>query len=218
MRSVRALHGGWIAAAALSILFTLAGASSARAQESQAPPQEGSEEQWVISAAAGGGTPAGGWFSTDWKRGISILLSLAREVNPHLELGAEFGYNKFQPDGDTVSVPGITHGEKDWEFWRIRFRGRRMLVSEDAKIAPFVMAGFGIYPITVSSEDSTGIYKVTLTGLGASVGGGVDFRAGEAVHFGLEGQYHYVKTDPAIVTYKAAPMVEVVFAIRWLPG
>ena len=186
--------------------------------QAQAPPPPEDQEQWVITFGAGTANPTGGWFSSDWKRGASILLALARQSGSKSEVGFEFGYNKFKPAGDSVAVPGITSGDRSWEMWRIRLRMRRFFASESAKLAPFAMAGIGIYPITVLSEDSTGTYKVTISGLGGSIGGGIDFRVGDAVHFGLEGQYHYVKTDEAQVTYKASPFTELVLAIRWLPG
>jgi len=205
----RTILRAFLAAAALSLAL-LANVTPSFAQQD--------DEDWVISFAGGFAKPAGGAFGHEWRRGPSIMLGVARQVNPKFELGAEFGSNKFHPAGDSIHVPGIGPGQNEWDMWRLRLRGRRMFASPDAKIAPFVMAGLGLYPITVQSEDSTGIFKITLTGTGVSLGGGVDFRAGESVAFGLESQYHYVKVNSAEVGYKASPILEFILAIRWVPG
>jgi hypothetical protein len=184
------------------------GAAPARAQESQ----------WAISFAAGMGRPTGGAFSAEWESGATVLLTVAQQTSSHLEFGGEFGFVKFEPSGDSVAVPRIAPGIRKWEMWRLRFRARRFFASPEAKLAPFVMAGAGVYPLTISSRDSTGVYKITPTGKGVSIGGGIDFRMGESVHFGLEGQYHYITVNQAEVGYKAAPVLDVLLAIRWRPG
>lgn len=194
---------------ALGAAFLSAGlVSSARAQGSD----------WAISFGAGFAKPTGGIFGEEWKQGSSVMLTMAGLMNPKFELGGEFGYVKFEPSGDSIHVPGIAPGENEWEMWRIRLRARRFFASSDAKVAPFAIAGIGIYPTTAQSTDSTGTLKVTQTGSGVSIGAGVDYRAGDTVHFGLEGQYHYIRTNSAVLGYKAAPTTEVLFVIRWIPG
>jgi hypothetical protein len=181
-------------------------------------PARAQGSDWAITFATGAAKPEGGIFSSQWKRGTPVVLAMAGQMSAHFELGGEFGYVQFKPSGDSIAVPGIRAGNNDWEMWRIRLRARRFFASPDAKFAPFIMAGVGIYPISAQSEDSTGTLKVTQTGNGVSIGAGTDFRAGDTVHFGLEAQYHYIRTNREILGYKAAPMVEILFAIRWLPG
>jgi outer membrane protein with beta-barrel domain len=176
------------------------------------------QSQWIIGISGGMTKPTGGWFSSEWNKGPTILLTVAQQTSAKVELGGEFGFTKFEPSGDSVHVPGITPGDIRWEQWRLRFRARRFFAGPDSKVAPFAMVGAGVYPLTILTEDSTGVYKITPTSRGVSIGGGVDYRAGEAVHFGIEAQYHYVWVDQAIVGYKAAPFTDVLFAIRWLPG
>jgi hypothetical protein len=177
-----------------------------------------SAQQWAIGVVGGMSKPTGGWFSGEWNKGPSVFLTVAQQTSPKVELGAEFGFTRYKPSGDSVHVPGITPGEIKWEQWRLRFRARRFFAGAESKIAPFAMAGAGVYPLTILSEDSTGVYKITPTAKGLSLGGGVDYRAGEAIHFGVEVQYHYLWTDEAIVGYKAAPFTDFAIAIRWLPG
>lgn len=184
-----------------------------------ATPPARAQSDWAITFATGTAKPEGGLFSAQWGHGTPVVLAMAGQMSAHFELGGEFGYVQFKPSGDSIAVPGIkAEGNNDWEMWRIRLRARRFLRSPDAKLAPFLMAGIGIYPISAQSEDSTGTLKVTQTGNGVSIGGGADFRAGDTVQFGLEAQYHYIRTNQEILGYKAAPMVEILFAIRWLPG
>lgn len=181
-------------------------------------PPAWAQSQWVIGVSGGMTKPTGGWFSGEWASGPTVLLTVAQQNGGKVELGGEFGFTKFEPSGDSVHVPGITPGDIKWEQWRLRFRARRFFAGPDSKIAPFAMAGAGVYPLTVLTEDSTGVFKVTPTGKGLSIGGGVDYRAGESVHFGIEAQYHYVWVDQVEVGYKAAPFTDILFAIRWLPG
>jgi hypothetical protein len=183
-----------------------------------AAPVRAQSSEWGITFASGFAKPEGGVFGAQWKSGTPVLLAMAGQMSTHFELGGEFGYVKFKPSGDSIAVPGITPGNNDWEMWRLRLRARRFFASADSKFVPFAMAGLGIYPISAQSEDSTGTLKVTQTGNGVSIGGGVDFRAGESVQFGLEAQYHYIRTKQELLGYKAAPMIEVLFAIRWIPG
>jgi len=200
-----------ILAACALVAIPLSLPSSARAQAAN----------WEITFGSGFAKPTGGWFSSEWKRGTPIVLAMAGMMSSNLELGGEFGYVQYQPSSDSLAVPGLRGGddvETDWEMWRLRFRARRFLRGSDAKVAPFLMAGFGIYPITAQSTDSTGTLKITQTGSGAGIGAGVDYRAGDTVQFGLEGQYHYVRTSRAILGYRAAPFVEVLAVIRWIPG
>lgn len=198
----------------LALLLGLLHSAPARAQETVAAG--GSE--WVINFSTGVARPEGGAFGAQWKRGTTLLLGIGGQMSTHFEMGAEFGYVQFKPAGDSIAVPGIGAGDNVWQMWRLRLKARRFFASDEAKIAPFVSAGLGLYPIGVQSTDSLGTIKVTLSGKGVSIGGGVDYRVGDTVHFGLEGQYHYVKTDVAIVRYKAAPLLEILFAIRWFPG
>lgn len=198
-------------AASLAIAVLLSAAAHVPSAHAQA-------SSWGITFSGGFAKPEGGLFSAEWKRGSSIVLGMAGMISSHMELGGEFGYVQFKPSGDSIAVPGITAGDNDWQMWRIRLRARRFLVSSEAKIAPFLMGGIGIYPISAQSTDSTGTLKVTQTGNGVSIGAGADYRAGDNVAFGIEGQYHYIRTDSAVLGYKAAPMVEVLVAIRWLPG
>lgn len=183
-----------------------------------APPARAQGSDWSITFGSGFAKPEGGAFGAVWKRGTPIVLAMAGQMSAHFELGGEFGFVKFKPDRDSTLIPGVRGGDTDWEMWRIRLRARRFLVSPDAKLAPFVMAGVGIYPISAQSSDSTGTLKVTQTANGVSIGGGADFRAGDAVGFGLEGQYHYIRTNREVLGYKASPMLEVLFVIRWIPG
>ncbi|HYJ32553.1 MAG TPA: outer membrane beta-barrel protein [Candidatus Binatia bacterium] len=183
-----------------------------------APAARAQSSDWSISFGSGFAKPEGGAFGAIWKRGTPIVLAMAGQMSPHFELGGEFGFVKFKPGQDSTLIPGVRGGDTDWEMWRLRFRARRFLVSPDAKIAPFVLAGVGIYPISAQSQDSTGTLKVTQTANGVSIGGGADFRAGDTVGFGLEGQYHYIRTNREILGYKASPMLEVLFVIRWIPG
>jgi len=173
---------------------------------------------WAITFASGLAKPEGGAFGAHWKRGVPLILAMAGQKSPHVEFGGEFGYVKMKPSTDSTLIPGVRGGTTDWEMWRIRFRMRRFFASPDAKIAPFLIAGIGIYPISAQSEDTTGTLKVTQTGNGVSIGAGADLRAGDNVAFGVEGQYHYIRTNQDVLGYKAAPMVEVLFAIRWIPG
>jgi outer membrane protein W len=199
-------------ALALALLLGLFHSAPARAQEA------GGGSQWVVNFSTGVAKPEGGLFGAQWNRGTTLLLGVGGQMSTHFELGAEFGYVQFKPSGDSVLVPGIGPGDNVWQMWRLRLKGRRFFASDEAKIAPFVSAGLGLYPIGVQSTDSLGTYKVTLSGKGVSFGAGVDYRASDTVHFGLDGQYHYVKTDAAVVRYKAAPLLEILFAIRWFPG
>lgn len=183
------------------------------------------QSDWSITFASGFTKPTGGAFSAEWKRGTPVLLAMAGAMSPKFEMGGEFGFVKFSPSSRRLSVPGVgdsvTHvtlGESDWGLFRLRFRARRFFTSAESKVAPFAMAGLGVYPISFQTEDSTGTLTLTQTGSGASIGGGVDYRAGETVHFGIEAQYHYIRVKQEILGYKAAPIVEVLFAIRWLPG
>jgi hypothetical protein len=182
------------------------------------PSAHAQASSWGITFSGGFAKPEGGLFGSEWKRGTSVVLGMAGMVSDHMELGGEFGYVQYKPSGDSIAVPGITIGDNDWEMWRIRLRARRFLVSSEAKIAPFLIAGLGIYPISAQSTDSTGTLKVTQTGNGISLGVGADYRAGDNVAFGIEGQYHYIRTSSEVLGYKAAPMIEVLVAIRWLPG
>jgi len=175
-------------------------------------------QQWAIGISGGMTKPTGGAFGSEWKQGPTVLLTVAQQSSAKVELGGEFGFSKFKPSDDSVHVPRITAGEIKWEMWRLRFRARRFFAGADAKIAPFALLGAGVYPITISTTDSTGTYKITPTGKGLSFGGGVDYRAGESVHFGVEAQYNYIWTDQAEVGYKAAPILDIMLAIRWLPG
>ena len=185
------------------------------------PSPAQAQSTWGITFSGGFAKPEGGLFSVQWDRGSSIVLGMAGMISSHLELGGEFGYVQYKPSGDSLAIPGVRGGEdveNDWQMWRLRFRARRFFASSEAKVAPFVIAGIGIYPISAQSTDSTGTLKITQTGNGVSIGGGADYRAGDTVNFGVEAQYHYIRTDAAVLGYKAAPMVEVLFAIRWLPG
>lgn len=201
--AVRALS---LAVWALGVSLILA--SPARAQSSD----------WGITFGAGFSKPTGGIFGSEWDQGGAVMLAMAGRLSTNFEFGGEFGYSKFEPSGDSLHVPGLTPGENEWDMWRLRFRARRFFAGDEAKFAPFVMAGVGIYPITAQSTDSTGTFKVTQTGGGLSIGAGVDYRAGETVSFGLEAQYHYVRTNSDILGYKAAPVTDVLVVIRWVPG
>lgn len=181
-------------------------------------PPAHAQNDWAITFASGFSKPEGGAFGAHWKSGTPILLAMAGQMSPKLEMGGEFGFVKMKPSTDSTLIPGVRGGQTDWEMWRIRLRMRRFFASPDAKIAPFLIAGIGIYPISAQSEDSTGTLKVTQTGNGVSIGAGADLRAGDNVAFGLEGQYHYIRTNQDVLGYKAAPVVEVLFAIRWIPG
>ena len=183
-----------------------------------AVPARAQGSGWGITFGSGFAKPEGGVFGAQWKSGTPVLLAMSGQMSTHLELGGEFGYVKFQPSTDSISVPGITPGTNDWEMWRLRLRARRFFASSEAKLAPFLMAGLGVYPISAQSEDSTGTLKVTQTGSGVSIGGGADYRVGESVQFGIEAQYHYIRTKQEILGYKAAPMIDVLFCIRWIPG
>ena len=183
-----------------------------------APTAQAQSSDWAITFASGYSKPEGGAFGAHWKSGTPLLLAMAGQMSPKFELGGEFGFVKVKPSTDSTLIPGVQGGENEWEMWRIRLRARRFFASADSKIAPFVMAGIGIYPISAQSEDSTGTLKVTQTGNGVSIGGGADFRAGETVTFGIEAQYHYIRTSQEILGYKAAPILEVLFALRWIPG
>lgn len=181
-------------------------------------PARAQGSDWSITFGSGWAKPEGGAFGAQWKSGTPLLLAMAGQMSTHFEMGGEFGYAKFKPSTDSLLIPGLRGGDTDWEMWRLRFRARRFFASPDAKLAPFVMAGIGVYPISAQSTDSTGTIKVTQTGNGVSIGGGADFRAGDAVGFGIEAQYHYIRTNREVLGYKASPMIEVLFAIRWIPG
>lgn len=183
-----------------------------------ASPALAQSSDWGITFGAGFSRPTGGIFGEEWDQGGAVMLAMAGRLSSNFEFGGEFGYSKFEPSGDSLLVPGLTPGENEWEMWRLRFRGRRFFRGPDSKLAPFVMAGVGIYPITAQSTDSTGTFKVTQTGGGLSVGAGVDYRAGETVSFGLELQYHYVRTNTEILGYKASPIMDALVVIRWVPG
>lgn len=200
-------------AAALAVVLWAIGVSLMAATPARAQTSE-----WGITFGAGFSRPTGGVFGHEWDQGGAVMLAMAGRMTSNFEFGGEFGWSSFEPAGDSLHVPGLTPGENEWEMWRLRFRGRRFFAGSDAKIAPFVMAGLGIYPITAQSTDSTGTFKVTQTGSGISLGAGVDYRAGETVSFGIEAQYHYIRTNADILGYKASPVIDALVVIRWVPG
>ena len=92
------------------------------------------------------------------------------------------------------------------------------MMSPDSRLRPYLALGLGVYPISISSEDSAGVQIRSIAATGISPGVGVDYKVGPAFGVSLEGRYHLVGGSQAEIGYKKVNYLEISIGFKFVPG
>jgi opacity protein-like surface antigen len=183
-----------------------------------APTKAEAQAEWSIRAGAGPSLmegPLGG----DWGNGVPVTLGLHYSLSPKFALGVEFSYQRLKlPHAVTIDDTLFYDAQSKLEIYRIGFGAKRYVLSPDSRLRPYAALGVGVYPITISSEDSAGVQIRSIAGTGISPGLGVDYKVGPAFGVSLEARYHLVGGSKAEIGYKAVNYTEVSIGFKFVPG
>jgi opacity protein-like surface antigen len=183
-----------------------------------APPRAFAQAEWTIRAGVGVSLTQGR-FGDHWGTGVPVSLSMHYSMSPRLAIGAELGYQTLESSGPIV-VNDSTRFDPGSElrFWRIGFGARRFLLDPTARLRPYAALGVGVYPLTIESEDSTGLYIKSYAGVGLSGGLGIDYQVGPGFGIGFEARYHNVGGSEAELGYSSTSFIELSVGFRLIPG
>lgn len=183
-----------------------------------APSRAEAQAEWAIRAGVGRSLmegPLGG----HWGDGTPVTLAMHYSLSHKFAMGVEFSYQRLKLPNDLVINDTLFYDEESkLEIYRIGFGARRYFLGPDSRIRPYAAFGLGVYPISISSEDSAGVQIRSIAATGLSPGIGVDYKVGPAFGISLESRYHLVGGSEAEIGYKNANFLEVSFGFRFVPG
>ena len=183
-----------------------------------APSRAEAQAEWAIRAGVGSSLMDGA-LGDHWGNGTPVTLALHYSLSPKFALGVEFGYQRLKLAHDLVLDDTLFYdAESKFELYRIGFGARRYFLGPDSRLRPYAAFGLGVYPISISSEDSAGVQIRSIAATGLSPGIGVDYKVGPAFGVSIESRYHLVGGSQAEIGYKAANYIEVSFGFRFVPG
>jgi len=197
----------WLSAA---IALTIAGCIVPTRAEAQA--------EWAIRAGIGRSLMDGrlGYY---WGNGTPITLAMHYSLTPNFAMGAEFSYQSLTLDQSYVVNDSLSYdADSKFQIYRIGLGMRRYFLSVDSRVRPYVALGLSVYPISIDSEDSTGVLIRSIAATGISPGIGVDYKVGPAFGLSLESRYHLVGGSEAEIGYKSVNFIEISFGFRFVPG
>jgi opacity protein-like surface antigen len=182
------------------------------------PPRAEAQAEWAIRAGVGKSLMDGrlGYY---WGNGVPITLGLHYSLSQKFAMGVEFSYQSLNlPRAITIDDTLFYDAESKLEIYRIGFGAKRYLMSPDSRVRPYLALGVGVYPISISSEDSAGVQIRSIAATGISPGAGVDYKVGPAFGVSLEGRYHLVGGSQAEIGYKSVNYVEISIGFKFVPG
>jgi len=183
-----------------------------------APSRAEAQAEWAIRAGAGTSLMQGN-IGDDWGNGVPVTLAMHYSLSPKFAMGVEFSYQRLKlSNAITINDTLFYDVDSKLEIYRIGFGAKRYLNSADARIRPYAALGLGVYPISISSDDSAGVQIRSIAATGISPGVGFDYKVGPAFGVSIEGRYHMVGGSEAELGYKNANFLEVSFGFRFVPG
>lgn len=183
-----------------------------------APSKAWAQAEWAIRAAAGSAMMQGN-VGDDWGNGTPVTLGLHYSLSPKFAMGVEFSYMRLKlPHAVTINDTLFYDEDSKLEIYRIGFGARRYFLGPDSRLRPYAALGLGVYPVSVSSEDSAGVQIRSIAATGISPGIGLDYKVGPAFGVSLESRYHLVGGSEAEIGYKNANYFEVSIGFRFVPG
>jgi opacity protein-like surface antigen len=182
------------------------------------PTRAEAQAEWAIRAGAGPSLMEGR-LGGDWGNGVPVTLGLHYSLSPKFALGVEFSYQRLKlPHAVTIDDTLFYDADSKLEIYRIGFGAKRYVLSPDSRLRPYMALGVGVYPISISSEDSAGVQIRSIAGTGISPGLGVDYKVGPAFGVSLEARYHLVGGSQAEIGYKAVNYTEISIGFKFVPG
>ena len=183
-----------------------------------APTRAEAQAEWSIRAGAGPSLMKGP-VGEDWGNGVPVTLGLHYSLSPKFAMGVEFSYQSLKlPHAITIDDTLYYDAESKLEIYRIGFGAKRYMMSPDSRLRPYLALGLGVYPISISSEDSAGVQIRSIAATGISPGVGVDYKVGPAFGVSLEGRYHLVGGSQAEIGYKKVNYLEISIGFKFVPG
>lgn len=183
-----------------------------------APSRADAQAEWAIRAGVGSSLMQG-QLGDDWGNGTPVTLAMHYSLSPKFAMGVEFGYQRLKLPHDLVINDTLFYdAESKFELYRIGFGAKRYFLGPDSRIRPYAAFGLGVYPISISSEDSAGVQIRSIAATGLSPGIGVDYKVGPAFGLSVESRYHLVGGSEAEIGYKNANYLEVSVGFRFVPG
>jgi hypothetical protein len=183
-----------------------------------APSRAEAQAEWAIRAGVGKSLMDGA-LGAEWGDGVPVTLAMHYSLSPKVAVGAEFSYQSLTLDR-ALTINDTLQYDPDSKFqiYRIGLSMRRYFASADARLRPYATLGLGIYPISIESEESTGILIRSIAATGVSPGLGVDYKVGPAFGLSFESRYHLVGGSEAEIGYVSVNYIELSFGFRFVPG
>ena len=166
---------------------------------------------WQVQGRGGVSIPTGDFGDKDkFDAGVGYLAGGALDyvVNERFAVGVDGSFlgNKHGAEGETVNIGGgatFTTSKDDFTTWQLGARGKLMMPANT--IAPYLMAGVGVYSTKekwegTGTDGSGGTFSAsgednTDTRIGGKVGAGALFKVNDVVGIGVDADYNFISQD-----------------------
>jgi opacity protein-like surface antigen len=162
---------------------------------------------FTFGLGGGVGSPSG-TFSDVYKLGFGGNVYGDYWLAPNYSIGADIDGSFFNGKDDYItSLKTTSYPDPKATATLIGFGVHGMLAFPmEGSVHPFLTAGVGMYNGKFKVEDAgpTKNFDTSDTKFGFHGGGGVDFKAGETMMYGLDVKYHNVQTEGDATGYITA--------------
>ncbi len=149
-----------------------------------------------LGVTGGFGMPFGD-FSDFASTGFNLGLIGDRAVNDSWSLGGEIGLHTFGGNDDLEKALSASNGSTTDVSVRLipMIAHAKYFFPVTGAATPYFKGGMGLYNMNRKYEVGSNSTDGSTTKLGAILGGGVEFKRGAAMTYGVDALYHYIATE-----------------------